>query len=1234
MTFLHKLAKRLALIGATPALLGALLASCSEGTTSEYLGPDPHQPGSTTTYIGLSIYPNDPQLALGDSIKLQARGWLPSGLSTPAAVTWSGNGATVSSDGWFRATSLGVFRIQASALASAGLLDDILITVSTSGGIARLDVTPNAPSLPAGTSQQFTAVALMKNGTRSTPGSVTWTAEGGEIDQNGVFKAHGSPGGYKVKAKVDSTVEGETGGVVSPAVLTQLHLDPPSMALERNEVLVFGTTATWSDGSHTVPPLTYSATGGSITSAGVYTAGGTPGQFQVIVSGGGMADTASVTIMTSVVGLRLAPLTAVLALGATQQLQAYAERSDGTETLASVQWTAQGGTITAGGSYTAGTVAGNYPIIGALPTSSGQVFRDTAHFQVGASAASLTTLAIRSDTSLKVGSTAQFTVVGSWSDGSSTVPSVTWSATAGTINTNGLYTAPSAPGTQKIFAKDKNSPKADTAVVQVTEQEGQLTAFTIAPATTILSIEQTRQFSATLSWSDGKVHPVDISWVSAGGTITQNGFYTAGRLAGTFLIVATCSCGAADTASVSVTAPTAAPVTLTQLSLTPSTTQVAPGGSKQFSVTGVWSDGGTATPAATYIAEGGTISSAGLFVAASTPGLYKVIATQAGGGPADTAMVTVGTVTLTLIDLSLSPGGVSLAPGEAVQMSAVGGWSDGSTTSPPVSWTATGGTISTTGLYTAGGATGTFQISALHAATGRTATATVNIGTAVPQGGGSAALPQAPRALVDVTYPAVTGKTISVASGGNLQTAINSAACGDEIVLAAGAVFTGNFILPNKNCTKYIVIRSAGACPSIGTRVTPATSAGFARLMAPGSNLSPVEAKDGAGYYRLACLEITAPSSVTSLNTLVRLSHTGATSVSQLPHHIVLDRLWIHGHATMNLTRCLIMNTATSAVVDSYLDDCHTAGSDSQAIVAYNGTGPYLIENNYLAGAGENVMFGGSDPTIQGLIPSDIVFRRNHVHKPASWKGVWTSKNLLELKNAQRLLIEGNVFENNWIDGQAGHAFNFKSTNQSGTAPWSVTRDVNFQHNVIWKSACGMKVSSAEHVAGTAGLTERIRIAHNMFSDIGGTYGGCGTIFQLQYDVADLTVEYNTGWAPSSAIVFYGLPALQRVTIQGNILGRGAFGFKGDNTGEGTKTLATYAPGGLVVGNLILGAVASSYPSGNSFPSSQTAAGLASADGVVWALQPTSAYLAAGPNGTRPGPDIQRLQTLIAGVTP
>ena len=58
-------------------------------------------------------------------------------------------------------------------------------------------------------------------------------------------------------------------------------------------------------------------------------------------------------------------------------------------------------------------------------------------------------------------------------------------------------------------------------------------------------------------------------------------------------------------------------------------------------------------------------------------------------------------------------------------------------------------------------------------------------------------------------------------------------------------------------------------------------------------------------------------------------------------------------------------------------------------------------------------MFGGSDPVISGVIPSDIEFRRNHFFKPTSWKGKWMIKNLIEIKSAQRVLIEGNIFENN-----------------------------------------------------------------------------------------------------------------------------------------------------------------------------------------------------------------------------
>ncbi len=415
-------------------------------------------------------------------------------------------------------------------------------------------------------------------------------------------------------------------------------------------------------------------------------------------------------------------------------------------------------------------------------------------------------------------------------------------------------------------------------------------------------------------------------------------------------------------------------------------------------------------------------------------------------------------------------------------------------------------------------------------------------------------------------------------------------------------------------------------------RVTPAGAVNFAKILAPGGALSPIETAQSAGYYRLVGLEITAPSNIASLNAMVRLNYTSPSNVNQVPHHIILDRVYVHGHSTMALRRCVMGNGAYIAVINSWLTDCHENGADAQAFVAWNGPGPFLLENNYLAGSGENVMFGGADVTIAGLIPSDIVIKRNHFHKPPSWQPLWTSKNSLEFKSARRVQVEANVFENNWIGGQSGHIFNWKST-VSNAPDTAVTEDVNFEYNLVWKSACGVKISSGDPNA-SAGTTARIRIAHNMWADINeSAYTGCGTLFQPQYDVADLIIEYNTGWSTNAYMTMYGLPPLQRFIFQGNVGQPGAFGVKGDASGEGTTSLDKFAPGYVFSGNVLIGGVSTRYPAGNFFPATRAAAGLVQAtDTRFWGLVTGSPYLTSGPGGTRPGADIVTLQSKIQGV--
>jgi hypothetical protein len=217
-------------------------------------------------------------------------------------------------------------------------------------------------------------------------------------------------------------------------------------------------------------------------------------------------------------------------------------------------------------------------------------------------------------------------------------PSVRWSATGGTIDSSGRYTAGRTPGQYRVVATSSDG-QADTASTTVVADAPALDRVVLSPATAYLAAGETQQFSAVGKASDGSSVAITPKYSARGGTITAAGLYTAGETAGTYRVFVTDSAtGKADTASVGITA---ASPTLQALVLTPANVSLVAGGTQQFTATGKSSDGSTAPITATFLATGGTITSSGLFTAGATAGNFRVVAVQSGGTLADTAAVSV-----------------------------------------------------------------------------------------------------------------------------------------------------------------------------------------------------------------------------------------------------------------------------------------------------------------------------------------------------------------------------------------------------------------------------------------------------------------------------------------------------------------------------------------------------------------------------------------------------------------
>jgi Right handed beta helix region len=433
-------------------------------------------------------------------------------------------------------------------------------------------------------------------------------------------------------------------------------------------------------------------------------------------------------------------------------------------------------------------------------------------------------------------------------------------------------------------------------------------------------------------------------------------------------------------------------------------------------------------------------------------------------------------------------------------------------------------------------------------------------------------------------------------------------------------------------------------------RMTPAAATGLAKIVT--NNYAAALSTNGPTCgWRLFGLEIVSTNDPTVLNYgILKLGQSSSelqTSLSRVPQDFILDRVYVHGTTTANSVRCVTLNSGRTAVINSWISECHAKGFDSQAIEGWNGPGPYLIENNFLSGAGENVMFGGGDPGIFGLSPSDITIRGNHVWKDPTWKGKWTVKNLFELKNARRVLVENNVFENNWVDGQSGMAIVIKSAQDAcGTCTWEGTTDVTFRYNIVRNSPRGFNVQAVD-CSGQACVdvhTQRVRAENNLFENIG-TFNGTGEdgfLVLLTQDLRDVAIRHNTfvGNLPGRGIpvvMDLGKGQAHNLTITDNVFTSGTgYALHYSGTRVGSESLRAMAGDSWTFARNVIGGIDPQsvrfHPPGNWYPPTIARIGFVDPEGGDFRLSAKSEFKQHGQGGTDPGADLNGLKKRLEGV--
>jgi hypothetical protein len=667
---------------------------------------------------GISVSPATVTLDHGAS---QAFSAMVTGLSD-TSVSWSASAGVIDGAGNYTAPATGG---TGAVITAKSVADGSLVaTASVSLNPISVSLTPSSVNVLQGATSQFTASVsgTVSNGVSfSVDGIPGGNATVGSITAGGLYQAPAS--GTGVHAIAATSVADPTKSATSNVTVEQavaVNITPGLVTMDHGATQAFSAMVAGSTSDTTV---TWSASAGSITSAGVFTAP-IAGSGPVIVtarSNGDSTKSASATVSLNPITIVVSPASAVVVQGANKQFTA----TIGGSVVTGATWSVDGipggnatvGTVSVSGLYSApsGSTGGHTLAASSL---SDPARTATATVTVNAPLAVSVTPSV---VSLDHGAAQTFmaTVTGTTGD-----QSVTWNASAGTITSAGVFTAPAAgSGPVSVSATaNQDGTTVGNAVVNLNP-----ITVVVSPSSPVVLNGGSQAFSASVAGAVNGAVTWSVDGVAGGnatvGTINGSGTYTApGSGVGAHTVSATSVSDSSRSGSTTVTVNQ--PVVIT---VSPASPVMNHGGTQAFSATVT---GTIASTSVTWEASAGTIDASGVFTAPTSASTGSAIITARS--VADPTKTGTTTVTLNPMSISVLPGTASVGVGASQQFTAT--VSGAANTS--VVWSVDGvlwgnastGTIDASGLYVAPGTNGSHTITAASVADStQTASALVSV---------------------------------------------------------------------------------------------------------------------------------------------------------------------------------------------------------------------------------------------------------------------------------------------------------------------------------------------------------------------------------------------------------------------------------------------------------------------------------------------------------------------------